>query len=196
MHSFVLILTAMLLLLLQDKWVMEWTIKGHSSMWDYGLSSCFLKLFQSALPLAKKYVVLAAVDCASSTPHDWDSGKDFKKVISEDLRSGAWSLRGRLKSTLHHLSVSTQVRNERHYSCQRRRNQRNQGRKFFLDWNGISTTQGIPSIYHFIQKSIQCRNIDVSVKNCYYEQEIDGFSQWILIQDRHWHYKCTWRGNN
>ena len=47
----------------------------------FGLGSWFAKLFNSALPLTKKYIVPAAADFASSTVYDWGSGKDFKKSL-------------------------------------------------------------------------------------------------------------------
>ena len=71
--------------------------KGRSSMSGYGLGSWFAKLFRSALPLARKYLVPAATDFASSTLYDWGSGKDFKKSASENLRSNARTLGERLK---------------------------------------------------------------------------------------------------
>jgi len=74
----------------------------------------------------------------------WQNGKGLKR-----------------SKTLHRSSVSTQVRSKRPHSCQRRR--RNQRRKLldqkgylFVGWNGISITQGFPSINPFIFKSIQC----------------------------------------
>jgi hypothetical protein len=55
-------------------------------MSGYGLGSWFAKLLRSALPLARKYIVLAATDFASSTLYDWSSGKDFKNSASKNLR--------------------------------------------------------------------------------------------------------------
>jgi len=44
--------------------------KDRSSMSGYGLGSWFAKLFRSALPLAKKYIVPVATDLAFFTLHD------------------------------------------------------------------------------------------------------------------------------
>jgi hypothetical protein len=63
----------------------------------YGLGGWFAKLFRSALPLSRKYIVPAATDFASSILYDWSSGKDFKKSASENLRSSARTLGERLK---------------------------------------------------------------------------------------------------
>ena len=71
--------------------------KGRSSMSGYGLGSWFAKLFRSSLPLARKYLVPAATDFASSTLYDWGSGKDFKKSATENLRSSARTLGEKLK---------------------------------------------------------------------------------------------------
>ena len=59
--------------------------KGRSSMSGYGLGSWFAILFRSALPLARKYIVPAAKDFASSTLYDWSSGNNFKKVLRKIL---------------------------------------------------------------------------------------------------------------
>ena len=69
--------------------------RGRSSMSGYG--SWFAKLFRSALPLARKYIAPVAADFASSTLHDWGSGKDIQESVSQNLRSSALSLVERLK---------------------------------------------------------------------------------------------------
>ena len=71
--------------------------RGRSSMSGYGLSSWFAKIFRSALPLARKYIAPVAADFASSTLHDWGSGKDIQESVLQNLRSSAQSLGERLK---------------------------------------------------------------------------------------------------
>ena len=50
--------------------------KDRSSISDYALGNWFTKLFHSALPLAKKYILPTAADLLSSTIQDLGCGKD------------------------------------------------------------------------------------------------------------------------
>jgi hypothetical protein len=72
--------------------------KGRTTMSGYGLGSWFARLFRSALPLAKKYIVPAATNFAGSTLQDWSSGKNFKDSLKENLRSSARAVGEQLKS--------------------------------------------------------------------------------------------------
>ena len=67
-------------------------------MSSYGLGSWFGKLIRFAVLLAKKYIVPAATDFASSILQNWGSGKNFKKNVSEKPRTGARTLDEQLKS--------------------------------------------------------------------------------------------------
>ena len=72
--------------------------KGRTTMSGYGLGSWFARLFRSALPLARKYLVPAASNFAASTLQDWGSGKNFKESVKENIRSSARAVGEQLKS--------------------------------------------------------------------------------------------------
>ena len=72
--------------------------KGRTTMYGYGLGSWFARLFRSALPLARKYLVPAASNFAASTLQDWGSGKNFKESVKENIRSSARAVGEQLKS--------------------------------------------------------------------------------------------------
>ena len=150
--------------------------------------SCFALYFpwlKNILYCCCRFSILYATRLVSSTAH----ARIFKKYFEKSwvwctipwqliLISTKWKMFWKGRETLHHSSVPTQVRIKRHHSCQRRRNQGNQERKLldkkeclFSKLNGICTTQGIPSISHFIFKSFQCRKCWCECKiHCYYEQ--------------------------
>ena len=50
-------------------------------MSGYGPSNWFVKLFCSALPLAKKYIEPVAMDFAFFSLRDLGSGKDSKEIV-------------------------------------------------------------------------------------------------------------------
>ena len=118
--------------------------RGPSSMSRYGHSNWFANfLFFFALPLARKYILPAAVNFASSQLHACGSGKVFKKKYFQKFQVrcaiprlviNITAKRKRLKKVKKHLLA------HRIQLC-----------------GSISTTKRILSFSHLISKSFQCR---------------------------------------
>jgi hypothetical protein len=150
--------------------------KGLSSMSGYGFGSWFSMLFHSVLPLARKYISPVAADFASSTLHDWGSGKNIQESVSQNIRPRTWSVGKKFKQREKGLKMRRKTPSLVSLKSARKRKASKKVKKIqkgflFLEKKCIYITLIFSPFSHLISKSFQCGKCrSQCIKHGYYEQ--------------------------